>query len=583
MVLGSLKTFIVEKVIKAGIFWLIAFLNPAAAFIKAVKAIIDIVQFLIERGSEIMGFVSSILDSLGSIAKGALGIVAEKVEGSLAKALPLVISFLASLLGLGGISEKIHEVIEKVRAPIGKAIDFVVMGAVKGFKKLFGGAVGWAKGKAQQGKDWAKGKAQGIKDRFTGTGAKTAGAAEQDVQTGFAMSGKPHTLTAHRTGGRVRVVMASDNPGDLIAKAEKARDDATKAGKPDVAAAFSTFLAAAEERMAELRTIEANPSKSEEDKKAAFGDTLRWIAGTLAELGARYGIPDLDFANLDVPSVELHRLVYRALIRAREDLTGRRAAAPPVTADNTDATARFDRVLQDAESAYQGARGSQPGAGGDPASFTGNQFSFAGATYFVDQDAGYIFPLTRVGASRGIYNGKMVACGVRNPADQKQLEADPERKKLFAAFAYTTHSTDLAKFRKDAFSVAWGNPMAPNQGAMFLAAFVAEPTRNPNAHMTNMLLLDKNDSDPFFRSAPMTAGGTSAAEKERDPSLASVPGNQSQPPTPVTDAEVKMVSDRFVADMGPNVDLAAEFKKSPAALEDLIFEYLKGKSELVPK
>ena len=172
LVLGSIKTFLIEKVIKAGIFWLIAFLNPAAAFVKAVKAIIDIVQFLMERGSEIMSFVSSIVDSLGSIAKGALGIVAEKVEGSLAKALPLAISFLASLLGLGGISEKIHEVIDKVRAPINKAIDFVVMGAVKGFKKLFGGATKWVKGKFQQGKDWAKGKVQDVKDRLTGADKK---------------------------------------------------------------------------------------------------------------------------------------------------------------------------------------------------------------------------------------------------------------------------------------------------------------------------------------------------------------------------------------------------------------------------
>ena len=155
LVIGGIKTFIIEKVIKAGITWLIAFLNPAAAFIKACKAIYDIIMFIIERGAEIMDFVRSILDSIGAIAKGAIGVVAEKVESSLARALPLAISFLASLLGLGGISEKIHEVIQKVQAPIGKAVDFVVMGAVKGAKKLFG---------------WAKGKAKRVKDRLTGRG-----------------------------------------------------------------------------------------------------------------------------------------------------------------------------------------------------------------------------------------------------------------------------------------------------------------------------------------------------------------------------------------------------------------------------
>jgi hypothetical protein len=203
LVLGQIKTFIIEKVIKAGITWLIAFLNPAAAFIKACKAIYDIVMFLIERGSEIMDFVRSILDSVGAIAKGAIGIVAEKVESSLAKALPLAISFLASLLGLGGISEKIHGIIKKVQAPINKAVDVVVMGAVKGAKKLFGGALGWAKGKYEKGKKWVKGKveagkqwvkdkatagtnwakakARQAKDRLTGGGEQTASASD-DVQ-----------------------------------------------------------------------------------------------------------------------------------------------------------------------------------------------------------------------------------------------------------------------------------------------------------------------------------------------------------------------------------------------------------------
>ena len=126
-----------------------------------------------------------------------LSAAAEKVESALAKALPLAISFLASLLGLGGITEKIKEGIDKVRTPIEKAVDFVVLGAVKGFKKLFGGAIGWVKGKYEKGKQWAtakveawktwvKGKAQSIKDRFTG-GSKDA----EDGTDGAAGAQKP--------------------------------------------------------------------------------------------------------------------------------------------------------------------------------------------------------------------------------------------------------------------------------------------------------------------------------------------------------------------------------------------------------
>ncbi len=180
LVLGGIKDFIIERVIKGGITWILSLLNPAAAFIKACKAIYDIVMFIVERGQQIMEFVNSVIDSIGAIARGNLSEAAQKVEGALAKALPLAISFLASLLGLGGITDKIKEGIDKVRKPIEKAVDFVVLGAVKGFKKVFGGAIGWVKGKAEKGKQWATAKVearqgpgsrarpQGIKDRFTG-------------------------------------------------------------------------------------------------------------------------------------------------------------------------------------------------------------------------------------------------------------------------------------------------------------------------------------------------------------------------------------------------------------------------------
>src|SRR5882672_2688176 len=68
------------------------------------------------------------------------------VENALAKAIPVAIGFLASLLGLGDISGTIKKTIEKAQAPVNTAIDWVINQAVKlvkaagGFiKGLFGG------------------------------------------------------------------------------------------------------------------------------------------------------------------------------------------------------------------------------------------------------------------------------------------------------------------------------------------------------------------------------------------------------------------------------------------------------------
>ena len=150
MVMGEIREFISEKVIKAGIEWLIGILNPAAAFIKACEAIYNVVMFFVEKGKEIIEFVNSILDSVESILNGGVGAVADLIEGTLAKTIPLIINFLADLLGLGGISEKIKEIIGKIQAPVNKAIDAVIGGALKIGKKMFASLFG--KGKKPENK-----------------------------------------------------------------------------------------------------------------------------------------------------------------------------------------------------------------------------------------------------------------------------------------------------------------------------------------------------------------------------------------------------------------------------------------------
>jgi hypothetical protein len=180
-VLDQIKAFIQEKVIIAGIMWLIGLLNPVAAFIKACKAIYDIVMFFIERAAQVGELINAILDSVGAIAGGALGQAAGFIENALAKAIPVAIGFLASLLGLGGISEKIRSIIHAIQEPIHKMISKVLNVVLKPFKwignKIKQGAA-WAKKKVTQGVAFVKGKAQAgiaaIKSKLPGQKAKPA-------------------------------------------------------------------------------------------------------------------------------------------------------------------------------------------------------------------------------------------------------------------------------------------------------------------------------------------------------------------------------------------------------------------------
>jgi hypothetical protein len=138
MVLDAIFEYVKEKILVAGVTWLLSLLNPASAFFKACKAIYDIIKFFIERASQIAALINAIIDSIAAIAKGAIDAAAKAVEDALAKAIPVAIGFLAALLGLGDISATIRKVIDKAQAPINKAIDWVIHQAVKLVKSVWG-------------------------------------------------------------------------------------------------------------------------------------------------------------------------------------------------------------------------------------------------------------------------------------------------------------------------------------------------------------------------------------------------------------------------------------------------------------
>ena len=155
-VLGQIMQMLTVEVIKAGVIWLIGLLNPASAFIKACKAIYDILMFFVERGRQIIELVNAILDSMAAIAAGNLAKMAAGVEGALAKMVPVVIGFLASLLGLGNISEKVKEIVGKMQEPVNQAIDWLIGKAVvfgQGHRPGGGGHVRQEEGERKTSRD----------------------------------------------------------------------------------------------------------------------------------------------------------------------------------------------------------------------------------------------------------------------------------------------------------------------------------------------------------------------------------------------------------------------------------------------
>jgi hypothetical protein len=195
LILGPIKTFVIERVVQAGVPTLLAMLNPATAFIRACIAIYDFFRFLIDRGEEIVEFVDRLLDSIGAIASGDPKGAGAYIENTLTRGLELAISLLASVMRLGSLPEKVRGIIDTIQRPIRKAIDTIIMGAVKGAKHLFAKPAGkakafYAKAKAKVlgGDDTPEGKQQrldagvgaavratnALPGRFAGHGVLTA-------------------------------------------------------------------------------------------------------------------------------------------------------------------------------------------------------------------------------------------------------------------------------------------------------------------------------------------------------------------------------------------------------------------------
>ncbi|MFG1804907.1 hypothetical protein [Streptomyces sp. NPDC049040] len=218
-VIGAIEDFITEKIVTAGVTWIVSLLNPASAFVRACKAIYDVVMFFVHGAAQIKGFVDSVLDSVESIASGGGGGVPAMIENSLARAVPVVLDFLAGLLGLGGIGEKIRSVLEKVKAPVMKVVDWVVAKIVAAGRKILGKLKGKDKDKDRAGKDRA-GKDKALGDKAVGDGKPAEGAgpgkggAREPVHEHFDLEGKGHEIYDGPGG---ELVVASEHPQPVSA------------------------------------------------------------------------------------------------------------------------------------------------------------------------------------------------------------------------------------------------------------------------------------------------------------------------------------------------------------------------------
>jgi len=196
----------------------------------------------------------------------------------------VVISFMASLLGLGGISEKIEGIIKTVRAPIDKAIDWLIAQAVK-FAKKIGGKLGF--GKDEKGKN---------KESKPSAEDGKAGA----ISVPFSMSGEGHTLSFVQQGNQAQILMASSS-GLLTTKLSTAQSlvEGKKQEYPEDTYAHLTKSLAGLSSAVTKVSGQLSGSSLTEKEKDKYTETLKRIAVNIANFGNKWGLKDLT----DAPSI----------------------------------------------------------------------------------------------------------------------------------------------------------------------------------------------------------------------------------------------------------------------------------------
>jgi hypothetical protein len=135
-VMEGIRNWAITQVVKQAIIKLLSFLNPAGAIIQAILAIYNTIMFFVENWDRIVQFVKTVFSSIADIAMGKLAAAAQAVERALAMTIPIILNFLARLIGLSGIGKAVTKIIKKIRKPIDNVVDKVIASVAKMAKKL---------------------------------------------------------------------------------------------------------------------------------------------------------------------------------------------------------------------------------------------------------------------------------------------------------------------------------------------------------------------------------------------------------------------------------------------------------------
>ena len=218
--------------------------------------------FLRDNLQRIWGIVTAVVTTISEIAHGVLQSAGEMVEDALASLIPIAISLLANLLGLGAMSARVRDIIEGIREQVRTAI----RNLIRKVKGLFTGG-----GTGEEG------------DTFADDESAVADG-EIGEHVSFSAGDESHEIWVEALDGGARLMMASGTPRSIetwldelaIRGADLKQTDEQRGAEAETK--IDVARAAQEEAAAEAARVAASVAGSqsaspERDASAAVDDS----------------------------------------------------------------------------------------------------------------------------------------------------------------------------------------------------------------------------------------------------------------------------------------------------------------------
>ena len=259
--------------------------TPVGAFIRAVQTLYRGLRFLVDNIDRIAELVDAFLSSLELAVQGNVAAITDKVVLALRGFIVVAIDFLAKLVGLGNLGDKVRKILKALRQPIIRAMKWLLnklSPLVRRVKK--GVAAVTKKGQAA---------VQALLDWW-------------GIRQPFKQGGKSHTL--YFKGARKNAVLVMHSQQEqvvsdwLVAK----RQSASPTMRPfveEALVAYARFNVARDNLTALRNELDLLPAAAQKARRAEYQTVYRIFSAALRDLGRT-------FTTLPVES-EPDRIVLR--------------------------------------------------------------------------------------------------------------------------------------------------------------------------------------------------------------------------------------------------------------------------------